>query len=408
MRLLVVGGLLVAGACRPDPAAAPKAGTWRAVLRSPGGELPFGLEIHGDGRPPEFLNDVERVRTDRLRRDGNRLRIELDVYDAVIDAALDGERMTGEWQKRARRGSARLPFEATFGYPFRFAPGEPGPAVEAPSTVAGTWTMTFTDDDRSFAGQAELTQRGPRVAGTILTATGDYRYLEGDYRQGRLRLSAFDGAHAFLFTARADRNGRLTGDFWSRDTYHAAFTAHPKTAKERLPDPYREVSLRSGDGRLHFRFPDAAGRMVSSRDARFAGRVLLVDVFGTWCPNCNDLAPLLVRWYRRYHRRGLEIVGLAYEFSDDPATVAERLAAYAARHRIEFPLLRAGVSDKDAASATLPALDRIKSYPTTIFVGRDGKVSKIHSGFAGPATGEHHQRTVEEMEAEIERLLSFE
>lgn len=403
---LWIGCLVGAGACRSSPDQAVRVGTWRGVLRSPGGELPFGLTVPPPGGVPEILNDVERVRMDRLRRDNGRLRFEIDVYDAVLEATLQGDRMTGTWRKRAPQGTSELPFEATFGYPHRFTPPKARAPENGPASVAGTWTMTFTDRDGPYPGQAELTQTGARVTGTILTATGDYRYLDGDYHAGRLRLSTFDGAHAFLFTARAQANGSLEGDFWSRDTYHATFTAHPKTAEEGLPDPYREVSLQPGTDRLTFRFPDAHGKMVSSNDARFAGRVLLIEVFGTWCPNCNDLAPLLVQWHRRYRDRGLEIVGLAYEFTDDPEEVANRLHAYATRHNIEFPILRAGISDKAAASETLPALDRIKSYPTSIFVARDGTVSKIHSGFTGPATGEHYRRMVREMEAEIDRLLS--
>ncbi len=132
----------------------------------------------------------------------------------------------------------------------------------------------------------------------------------------------------------------------------------------------------------------------------------MVNVFGSWCPNCNDEAPLLAEWYRRYRDRGLEIVGLAYEFTGDPERDRRLVRRFAKRYGIDYPLLLAGVSDKAAAAETLPDLTAVLSYPTTIFIGRDGKVRKIHSGFAGPGTGRHHEELVAKLEAAIEELLA--
>jgi thiol-disulfide isomerase/thioredoxin len=133
--------------------------------------------------------------------------------------------------------------------------------------------------------------------------------------------------------------------------------------------------------------------------------VVLVDVFGSWCPNCNDLADLHARWYREYHERGLEIVGLAYEMTGEPERDREYVKKYAKRHGIEYPLLLAGTEDKAQASKTLPDLSEVVAFPTTIFIGRDGKVKKVYSGFAGPATGRHHRRLVRDHEKLIEELL---
>ena len=150
-----------------------------------------------------------------------------------------------------------------------------------------------------------------------------------------------------------------------------------------------------------------AGEVVLSLDnPRFAGKAVLVNIFGSWCPNCNDEAPLLAEWHRRYAARGLEVVGLAYEFTGDRERDRRQVRRYAARHGIEFPLLLAGVSDKARAGETLPDLTAVIAYPTTVFVGRDGRGRKIHSGFTGPATGAHHDALVAELEAEIEGLLA--
>ena len=285
----------------------------------------------------------------------------------------------------------------------RFAPQKtPGGDRQAVPSVSGEWSAVFKDSQGTSPAQGELVQQGERVTGTFLTPTGDYRYLEGSYEDGVLRLSTFDGAHAFLFRAEAQADGTLEGDFWSRGSYHATWKARRVAAGQPvLPDAWTQVGLTNREGRFGFHFPDLDGHDVASSDPRFAGKVVLVNVFGSWCPNCNDEAPLLADWYRRYHDRGLEIVGLAYEYTGDPARDAQFVRRYAARHGITYPLLLAGTSDKKAAAKTLPDLTAVLAFPTSIFLGRDGRVRKIYSGYAGPGTGEHH----EELVAEWEKLL---
>jgi thiol-disulfide isomerase/thioredoxin len=144
---------------------------------------------------------------------------------------------------------------------------------------------------------------------------------------------------------------------------------------------------------------------VTERDARFRGKVVLVDIFGTWCPTCHDAAPGLVRLYHKYHDRGLEIVGLAYEVTGDSATDSRQVRRYREKFGIPYPLLLAGINQTDAAAATLPQLHGFTSFPTTIFLGRDGRVRLVHAGFYGPATGAQHERLVRQFEQEVERLL---
>jgi thiol-disulfide isomerase/thioredoxin len=246
-----------------------------------------------------------------------------------------------------------------------------------------------------------------RVTGTFLTPTGDYRYLEGSYEHGLLRLSTFDGAHAFLFQARASSDGKLAGDFWQRDAYHATWTAtRSDDAGATLPDGWKDVGIAEAQGHFRFRFPDLDGRLVASDEQRFRGKVVLVNIFGSWCPNCNDEAPLLAAWDRKYRAKGLEIVGLAFEFTGDAARDREMVRRFAQRYGIKYTLLLAGVSDKQKASAALPAITRVNAYPTSIFIGRDGRVRKIYSGFAGPGTGAHFDALKRELEKEIGALLA--
>lgn len=380
-------------------------GTWRGVLTSPGGELPFTLRIAG-GRAV-IVNGPEDVPTSGVSVDGAKVDIRFDWYDSAIHASLsaDGKAMDGEWTRIVPSGTARMAFHAARGDRRRFLPA---PKASSPvANVGGIWKAEFVDADGTSPARGEFHQeRGStRVTGTFLTPTGDHRYLEGSYENGLLRLSTFDGAHAFLFLARASADGRLAGDYWQRDSYHATWTAaRTDDAGATLPDGWKDVALTNGEGRFDFRFNDLEGKPVSLAD--FRGKVVLVNLFGSWCPNCNDEAPLLAAWDRKYRARGLAVVGLAYEFTGDVARDREMVRRYAKRHGIGYTLLLAGVSDKKKASATLPDLTRVLAYPTSIFVGRDGKVRKIYSGFAGPGTGAHYAALRAELEGELKALLA--
>lgn len=399
----------------PASAAGPElAGTWRAVLTSPGGELPFFLRFAGaDGTPWSawVINGEEEIPTSGVRRDGETVVVEFAWYDSEITATFEGEdALAGEWRRTSAEGAeSRLPFHATRPAGQRFTAVSQEPTSSPLTDVSGAWSVEFRDQEDPETvepARGELQQDGAEVRGTFLTPTGDYRFLAGDVADGLLRLSTFDGAHAFLFHARAQEGGALVGDFWSRDTYHAKWTARRvEDEEELLPDAWQAVALTNDTGRFRFSFDDLDGQTVSNDDPRFAGKVVVVNIFGSWCPNCNDEAPLLAAWHRRYADRGLEVVGLAYEFSGDPARDRAMVRRFAERHGVDYPLLLAGTSDKAAAAATLPDLTAVLAYPTTVLIGRDGRVRRIHSGFSGPGTGSHYEALVEELEKAIETLL---
>lgn len=407
---LAIAALLLLGS-PPAGGVSDLAGAWRAVIASPGGELPFTLRIAGGTPPAVAINGSEEVPFSSGTRDGSRILLRIDVFDSAIVAHLakDGTRLDGEWSRATAGGRSRMAFSALKGDSRRFVPeaGPPAPPA-APRSVAGAWAVVLEDSDGSEPQRAEFRQEGERVVGTFLTPTGDMRFLEGDYRNGLLRLSAFDGSHVVLYRARALADGTLTGDHWSREVYHATWKARrlEPGAADGLPDPWAIATIASPEGRLRFRFPDLEGHPVASEDARFAGRVVLVNLFGSWCPNSNDEAPLLADLLRRHRERGLEVVGLAYELTADAVRSRRALAAFAERNGVSYPLLLAGTSDKPAASRTLPDLTKVAAFPTTVFVGRDGRVRKVYAGYAGPGTFEHHARLREQFERLVEELLS--
>ncbi len=395
----------------PVKAQAPKAvslaGLWRGVLQSPGGELPFGIQMvkTTGGYEAKILNGPERVDTSAVIVDGSSIEIQFSWYDARIKAtvAASGDSMQGEWSKTAPNKISKLPFSATRGYPYRFEL----PTSRTLTTVDGVWEAQFVDEDGDSVAVGEFKQSGQKVNGTFLTPTGDYRFLAGHAMGDSLYLSAFDGAHAFLFDAKINDGKIVNGNFWSRDSYHATWTAEPNAnAHEVLPDSWDMVEVTTDDNTVSFAFEDLKGNLVQLTDDRFKDKPVLINIFGTWCPNCNDEAPVLVDFYDKYHADGLEIVGLAFEFTDDVERDKKQIAAFKKRFGIQYPLLRAGINDKKEAAKVLGFLDKVVAYPTSIFLDRDHQVVNIHSGFAGPGTGDHFIALVNELEEQIKVIVN--
>ena len=413
---------LLAGACASEPEApappprAPRyeppalaTGPWRAVLRSPGGELPFGLELdraHGRQWRATVVNGRERIPVRRVGWDGRGFVLAFDHYDSAItaEASLDGRRLTGRWVKRPGTDrEVRMDFEARAGAAPRFEQSAPAGA-EGGSPLHGRWRVDFASSEDPAVGIFEPGPAGSTV-GTFLTTTGDYRWLAGAADARTLRLSGFDGAHAFLFRAVLREDGTLAGDFWSSARWHERWNAR-RDDEARLPDAFAQTTWREEVRIGDLRFRDLEGNERALDDPAFAGKARIVYLFGSWCPNCHDATELLAQLHERFGPRGLSIVGLAFEVTGDPARDAAQVRRYAALHGVKWPLLLAGTSDKAAATLQLAALDRVRSYPTTVFLHGDGRVRAVHTGFSGPATGEAHRELVTRFETLIEELLA--
>jgi thiol-disulfide isomerase/thioredoxin len=239
--------------------------------------------------------------------------------------------------------------------------------------------------------------------GRIISSTTDYGPFSGSVVGDSFAVGLFDGSFVYLLT------GKLVGDTL-RGIFHAGLrTQTPWTAVRSTGSPHlespTEVSRADTTAPLRFEFPDLQGRLVRNDDHRFRGKVVLVDIFGTWCPTCHDATPELLRLYRQYHPRGLEIVGLAFEATGDTSVDARQVRHYRDKFGIRFPLLLAGINDNESIAAALPQLQDVTAFPTTVFLGRDGRVRRIYAGFHGLAAAPQHSRMVREFEAEIKKLL---
>lgn len=379
-------------------------GLWRFELElAPGRPLPFHIEfVQESGSWQAWVrNGAERLPMEAPRIQGDSLFLRSSVFHSGFRGRfLPEDRIEGIWQDFSRKGRYTLPFRAEYGVPQRF-PLRPGKGRLSP-----VWAATFSPGtDNAYPAVGLFTQNGSYVTGTFLTETGDYRYLEGAMDGDSLRLSAFDGSHAFLFTAGFDQNGHLKGTFYSGSHWQEPWTARPDP-QAALTDPDSLTYLLPGYERLAFSFPNPEGRMVSLADPAYQGKVVIVQVLGSWCPNCMDESKQLAAWHRRYQREGLEIIGLAFERTGDTASSLAAIRRLKQALGLPYEVLLASTStDKALASQALPMLNHIMAYPTAIYLDRQGRIRKIHTGYYGPGTGAYHTRFVEQYTAFIEALL---
>ena len=380
--------------------------TWRATLQRGAYELPFGLEINpkANGKYEVFaLNGSERLAMDEAYMEGDSLHIPMLIFDSDLVAKVSGNQLTGSWKKN-RNGTwvSVLPFKAQKGDVYWFSK-TPAKTIK---NVTGKFATYFQRPDRKDSSFAVgiLDQKGTKLAGTFLTPTGDYRYLAGDVIGDSLFMSCYDGSHAFLFRAAILPNGNIQGGMWSGISGYQPFVAY-RDAKAELPPPTALTYLKPGFETLDFAFPDTKGNIVSLKDERYKGKVVVLQLSGTWCPNCMDETRFMVPWYQKNAKRGVEIVGLMFERSPEMKVSGPKIDFMAKRFGVPYPLLLAGTNDANAGKS-LPALNKVAGYPTTIFIDKKGRVREIHTGFSGPGTGKYYDQFIEEFNALITKLLS--
>jgi thiol-disulfide isomerase/thioredoxin len=392
-----------------EPAAI--AGLWDAVIVANNVDVPFRFEIALRGAVAEgafFEGDRKIVSTSGRFADGV-LTLDWDFLNTTLQARLEQDALVGTY--RTNRPNAK-PQDVRMR---RFVPVALEGGAEVPS-LAGSWEMRRNADEVSAPRDTRtwhvfLRQSGAEVSGSILRIDGDTGTLSGRWNAGKLTLSHFAGERPNLFEATFNRDGTLAVTL--NGTAHYLVVRSGEARAKGIPeppDPTRYTSVVDPTARFQFAFPDVSGKLVSSSDAQFAGKVVILSIGGSWCPNCHDEAPFLSELYKEFHGRGLEIVGLMFENDPDPKIAGPRVQSFIKRHAVQYPMLIAGTTQATPKSKTineaLPQIVNFGAYPTTIFLGRDGRVRSMHAGFASPATGAEHVRLKQEMRDLIARLLA--
>lgn len=401
---------------------------FRAEIATPGGPLYFGWELReirtdNSAQPQpvpalkgQWINGSERIEiptilvTGKWPNDSATIRCDIAHYQSEVQATWDPQ--LKKWQGAFRKRIAgdgqytELAFAAT---PIdAIADLYPAANSPAPVDLSGNWEVAFSSSKSPAVGQFAVL--GNQIQATFLTDTGDYRFLSGYWAGEAWVFGCFDGAHAFLFRAQPQSDGQIAGDFWSGSRWHETWkaTLNPNAT---LADPFQQNHWNPDVDLNQLKFADLQGNVRSMANEEFVGEVRLVQLFGSWCPNCHDAANFLGDLYREQNKglpasdpRRLSIVGLAFELSGDTSADIDAVKKYQERHQIQYPILLAGHADKALASRELGGINEIKAFPTTLFFDRKGNCRAIYSGFSGPATGAAYERLQQAFREKINEI----
>ncbi|MGN6591403.1 MAG: TlpA family protein disulfide reductase [Terriglobales bacterium] len=374
----VIPVLLLSAAFLPGQAAL--TGAWIGTANRNGRVTPVELDLTQTGShiQAHFRNGSEPSPVYQGTFTGGQLQLRFDDYANLLEATVANGVLTGTFAGHARPAEVRL--------------------VHVPE-IAGNWVIPVQGPKGETQWRLQVQQSGTEATAVIQRIDGDTGLLHGSFDPAD---AAF---HLSRFTADGPRDLvlRPLPDGALQAGAHLAHRAAPADDPAAADDPLRHTTMKDPAQPLAFAFPNLAGRLVSSTDPRFRGKVVIVTVGGSWCPNCHDEAPFLESLYLKYHRRGLEIVDLSFEETSELAR-PDRLRALIHRAGITFPVLLAGTPDQ--LDAKLPQVANLNCWPTTFFIGRDGLVKQIHAGFSGPATGQAYAALVAESDALVRRLLT--
>ncbi len=375
------------------------------------GEIPFNFEVIYDNDTSfhiEIINGEERLTVPakdiRFGRGKDRaldtIRIEFTEFESYITGSFSNNTIDGQWVVTTRENYA-IPFTAVQGKDYRFTTLKNKPVAD----LSGKWEVMFgLAENDPYPAIGEFKQNGNHLQGTFRSETGDYRFLEGTVQGDKMYLSCFDGAHAYLFTAKIISDSTLTGAYFSGKHYTTTWEARRNEDFE-LADPYSLTSLAPGVEKVDFAFENPAGKSISPSNPEYDGKVKIIQIMGTWCPNCRDETQFLMNYLKEKKTNDVAVIGLSFEKHADPAKANHVIEKYKSQLGVPYEIVLAGSNKKEEASKALPMLKEIMAYPTMIILDKNNKVRRIHTGFDGPATSKYWEFK-KEFEAFIDQLIA--
>lgn len=385
-----------------------KEGIWRGVFKVAETEVPFNFELKGkDAEHATFtiLNGTRRDDFHIKYLGQDSLFIKMNTYDAALVAKIESDgRISGEYKSLVPgfQGNA-LPFIAEQGKSYRFV--APGKDVAPTANLTGKWEFKGFSKEAVPNKVAILKQEGNKLTGVIMQVTGDSRELEGTVQGNQFVLSGFSGPSPKIYKGTINEDGTLSGEI-SQGIYDNLKFTGVKDSQAELPDPYKLTHLKEGVKKLAFTFPDLNGKPVSLTDDKYKGKVVIVELVGTWCPNCTDQTVFLSPWFNKNSKRGVEAIAIGFEQKDDLEYGKYTLGKLRDKYNIKYDILFGGLADKRLVADKLPALNKFIAYPTTIIIDRKGEVREIYTGYTGTVTGKYYDDYEKKFNKVLDELIA--
>lgn len=374
-----------------------KTGPWRFELQATYGTVPFIINItkHGKEYSGVLKNGKEKIKLTDIEVTKEEIKIPLQSYEMSLIMNLPKEgTMNGFLVRLNKNPVVKTQVIAVHGEDERFPEDKSKPKID----LNGKWAVTLLDEqDKKEEGVIVFEQKGNDLSGSILTPTGDYRYLEGFVSGNEFEAASFDGVYNYSLRGKVI-NGNMEAAILAN---YRTLIKGKKDEKAALPDAYKQTEVPA----LNFEFPDLHGKKVSLKDKQFENKPVIIQFFGSWCPNCLDETNYLVPWYKENKKRGIEIVALSFERSLSPADAKKQLSKTVKKLNMNYTVLLAGSTSEDKPAEKIPGIKNFMSFPTTVFLNKKHEVVKVHAGFTGPSTGEFYEKWKTEFNQTVDELL---
>ncbi len=380
-------------------------GSAQIATNGSGFTIPVHLQLESKGSTlvGSFVDGPQRTTSTSGKLNGQDVTLHFADYAVTFRGQIVGDQLAGNYSADSGR----------FSYPVTLRPAPKEAAVHTTANVpniGGTWIIPTESPKGEHAWRLVIRQNADDVSATILRVDGDTGTLHGSYQDGGFVLSHFQEVRPAMLEITPERDNTLTVKFFSTHAppgtsfvqWHAIRPS--QVASTPQPDDFAAHTV-VRDPRQPFPFSgkDLDGKLVTNRDPRFHGKVVLVSITGSWCPNCHDEAPFLAELYSKYHAQGLEIVALDFE-EPEQITNLTRLHAFIQRYKLDYTFLIAGVPEE--LNQKLPRVENLNAWPTTFFLNRQGLVRRVETGFPSSGSTDFHRDVKVAYMQTIETLLA--
>lgn len=352
--------------------------------------IDFVIEFDDQTQTYEIVNGEERIEVHHSKK-GDSVVLEHPVFNSKLVFVNHGEKLEGFWYNE-ERGNYKMPLKATL-------ISNTSDKADVSGKYDGMWEVSFASGEPAIA---LFNKNKEGYSGTFLTETGDYRYLHGTGNSFGLQLSTFDFAHAYLFMASLTSDS-LKGSFYSGHSYHATWTG-TRNEQAKLNDPGSFVAIDSSVT-ANFTFTGLSGETITIDHPLFKNKPIILELFGSWCPNCYDEAKYLNELVEDKHLGDAVLIGAAFERTETMSESIQKIEKYRNGLSISFPLVYGGYANKDTATSRFNNISKIVAFPTLLFYNREHELVAVHTGFSGPGTGKYYLESKNQILMNIEAIL---
>lgn len=374
-------------------------GTWKIELNLQGQTLPVIIhfdKLEKDALSGHLVNSKEKISLEGTFKNGE-FQTQIGANYAILKGRIKDGELKGYWV-RTNKEDYRVDFSGVKTSLTSLYKNYENSNLAF--NISGKWKIKLNEEK---FGLGIFKQNGSRVQGSILTSTGDYRFLDGHIKGADLFLTGFDGVFSYIFKLKLIGK-TFAGIMYAGKSFNNGISGSMDDSFK-LEDPLNISSVTSNYIEK-FDYKSLSGQQINLDNNRFKGKVKIIQVFGSWCPNCHDETRFFLDWRKKYPAKlnQVEFIALAFERFKEESEALKALRKFKVKEQVDYPIVLVDYNNTKKVSDILP-IDNLKAFPTTLFLNKENKIVKIHTGFAGQATEIFFDQFVQMFNKTVDELI---